>query len=107
MRFLALDLSLVIIEQLEPLVRTLRTRDRRLASHICDAASSVSLNLGEGSRRRGRDRTHLYRIAAGSAEEVRIALRVAVAWRHIDPKKTEAVLSDLDRLLAMLWGLTE
>ena len=40
-------------------------------------------NRGEGSRRVGRDRPNLYRIAAGSAEEVRVALWVARAWGYL------------------------
>jgi len=38
----------------------------------------VSNNLAEGQKRLGRDRIHARRVAAGSAEEVRTILRVAV-----------------------------
>jgi hypothetical protein len=37
----------------------------------------------EGSQRTGRDRFHLYRVAAGSAAEVRTALALATTWGYI------------------------
>ena len=105
MRFNALDHSILIIEHLRPIVRALRARDRKLASQISDAASSVALNLGEGARRFGGDRRHLYRIASGSAEEVRTGLRVATAWGHLSERTTARVNAEIDRLQAMLWRL--
>src|SRR5690606_18417651 len=105
MRFHALDRSIRIIELLRPIVRTLRARDRKLASQISDAASSIALNLGEGARRCGADRRHLYRIASGSAEEVRTGLRVAAAWGHLSERTTAEVNAEIDRLQAMLYKL--
>ncbi len=105
MRFLALQLSLELIEALRPLVRTIRSSDRKLANQLVDAASSTPLNLGEGSRRAGRDRKHLFRIAAGSNEEVRTALRVAIAWGYLDKRRTADVLERIDRLAAVIHGL--
>ena len=106
MRFVALDLSLAIIRQLEPIVRALRLHDRKLVAQLQQAATSVSLNLGEGSRRQGRDRKHFWNIASGSNEEVRTALHVAVAWRYLDERKLEAVLADIDTLQRILWKIT-
>ncbi len=106
MSFLALDHSVGIVRQLRPLVASVRRHDSRLAAQLRDAGSSVALNLGEGNRRQGRDRGHLWRIASGSAEEVRTALRVAEAWGYVDAAETTAVLADIDRLQAMLWKLT-
>jgi four helix bundle protein len=85
---------------------SIRRRDPRLATHIRDAGSSVALNLGEGNRREGRDRTHLWRIASGSAEEVRTALRVAVAWGYLSEEAVVDALARIDCLQAMLWKLT-
>ena len=98
MRFEALELSLSCIAILRKLLPSIRTRDSRLATHIRDAGSSVSLNLGEGNRRTGRDRLHLWNIAAGSAEEVRVALRVAVAWGYLEEKAVAEALQHIDRL---------
>jgi four helix bundle protein len=69
-------------------------------------ASRVPLNLAEGRRRVGKDRLHHFRIAAGSAAEVRVALLVARAWGDLEARDVEEALLLLDRLLAMLWRLT-
>ena len=78
--------------------------DRALADQLRRAASSVALNIAEGNRRTGKDRAHFFRIAAGSAAEVRAALDVARAWGMVGAApEAEA---ELDRVLAMLWRLT-
>ncbi len=106
MGFLALDHTFGIVRQLRPLVSSIRRHDSKLANQLRDAGSSVALTLGEGNRRQGRDRGHLWRVASGSAEEVRTALRVAEAWGYIDQAEAAAVLTDIDELQAMLWKLT-
>jgi four helix bundle protein len=104
--FQALDLSLDLIQGLRGPLDLLRSSDPKLASQIRAAASSIALNLGEGRRRLGRDRRHHWSVAAGSAEEVRTALRVAAAWGAIAPSVLGESFALLDRLLAMLWRLT-
>ena len=79
--------------------------DESAASESC-AASSIALNISEGERRRGKDRIHLWRVAAGSAAEVRTALRVAEAWGDIARGKSQRPLELLDRVIAMLWRMT-
>jgi four helix bundle protein len=106
MTFQALELSIDLIRSLRGPVEALRSRDPALHRQIRAAASSVALNLGEGNRRVGADRRHLFRIAAGSAEEVRVALRVAEAWGDLDGVSVAEPLGHLDRLLGMLWRLT-
>jgi len=49
---------------------------------------------------------HLWRIAAGSADEVVASLRVAEAFGHLEPAATASALALGDRVLAMLWRLT-
>ncbi len=105
-RFEALELALSAVRSLRPLVPSIRRRDPRLATHIRDAASSIALNLGEGNRRAGRDRIHLWRIASGSAEEVRTALRVALAWGYLAERQTVEAQRQIDQLQAVLWKLT-
>ena len=68
------------------------------------AASGVPMCIREGTRRRGRDRTHLYRCAAGSAAELRDALEIATAWGYVDEAKVKEVDAIADRI--MLWRLT-
>jgi len=54
----------------------------------------------------GKDRLHFFRIAAGSAEETRVHLRVAVAWGWLDESDVETSMALVDRQLRLLWGLT-
>ena len=104
--FQALELSLDLVRSLRRPVERLRVRNRSLSEQIRRAASSISLNLAEGRRRSGADRVHHWRIAAGSAEEVRTALRVALAWGDLPSAEVSEALQLLDRLLAITWRLT-
>jgi four helix bundle protein len=106
MALIALDVSLDLIRRLRSPVSALARRDPSLADQLRRAASSVSLNLAEGSRREGKDRLQHWRIAAGSADEVVAGLRVAEAWGHLEPAEVQPLLALGDRLLGMLWGLT-
>jgi four helix bundle protein len=105
-RFHVLEVSLQVVRQLRPASARLAKTDPALFDQIRRAASSIALNIAEGRRRVGKDRLHLWRIAAGSADEVRSALRVAEAWGQIDGREIADVLVLLDRVLAMLWRLT-
>ncbi len=104
--FEALEIALAAVRSLRPLVMSIRRRDSRLATQIRDAASSVALNLGEGNRRAGGDRLHLWRVASGSAEEVRTALRVAMAWGYIAERQVREAQQRIDHVQAVLWKLT-
>jgi four helix bundle protein len=64
------------------------------------------MNILEGQRRAGRDRLHCYRIAAGSAAEVRGALTVATAWGYLTDEALAETRTLIDRELALLWRLT-
>src|SRR5262245_27060618 len=104
--FEAHEIAIELVRELAPLVARIVQHDRSLADQVRRAATSVPLNLAEGARRCGRDRLHLFRIAAGSAAEVRTALKVAGAWGYVDPGSAAAADAILDRLLAMAWRLT-
>jgi len=104
-RFQAYEVALEMVSALRPAVDALTRRDRDLADQVRRAGASVVLNLAEGARRLGKDRLHFYRIAAGSAAEVRAALEVARAWEYLGPLAEVDV--PLDRVLAMLWRLTQ
>ena len=101
-----LNVSLELIQSLRPSLPGIRSRDARLHDQIRSAASSIALNISEGERRTGKDRIHLWRVAAGSAAEVRTALRVAEAWGDIESGKNHRSLELLDRVIAMLWKMT-
>ena len=104
--FQALEDSLEVIRMIRGPVARLRLRDRALWEQIRGAASSVTLNLAEGRGRTGADRVHLWRVAAGSAQELRAALRVAMAWGDLEEAQVAGALQVLDRVLAILWRLT-
>jgi four helix bundle protein len=102
--FITYNVSLDLIRTLRPIVPAIKKQDRDLADQLRRAATSVSLNLGEGRLRTAGDQRRHYEIAHGSANEVKGALAVAEAWGWIDgaPRSREI----LDRLLALLWKLT-
>ena len=106
-KFHAHEVALEMATALRPCLEALARHDRDLASQLRRAAASVVLNLAEGSGRWGKDRTQHYRIAAGSAAEVKAALGVARAWGFVDGAVAGQPEALLDRVLAMLWRLTQ
>ena len=107
MRFLALDLSLDMISSLRPLLSSLRRHDSNLADQVQRAATSVALNLGEGQRRHGKDQGRFFRIASGSAEEVRVALRVAEAFGFVEPERFADTVDKIDHIVAILHKISK
>ena len=105
-RFDVYEVSLELVGAMRPVVERVKLHDRDLALQLRRATSSVPSNIGEGARRAGRDRTQFFRIAAGSANEVRSELSVALAWGDISAEMIQPALALLDRVLAMLWRLT-
>jgi four helix bundle protein len=103
--FDAFEVSLQLIGALRAPLAKLQSLDSDLANQLRRAASSVSLNLGEGRRRAGRDRSFHFRVAAGSAGEVRAALVVAQAWGHLEAPAVSEAQALVDRVLAMRWRL--
>ena len=89
----------------EPLVR-LAQHDRDLGNQARRAASGIALQVAEARRRTGRDRLHLWRVAAGSADELDTALRLADAWGYLPPEAVQKPRALLDRVKAMLWRLS-
>jgi four helix bundle protein len=105
-RFEAYEVALELAAALAPVLANLARHDSSLACQMRRATASVALCLAEGARRTGKDRLHLYRVAAGSAAEVRAALALARAWSFAVPAQLSASEALLDRVLAMLWRLT-
>ena len=102
--FVAYDVSLELIAQLKIVMPAIKRADRNLADQIGRAATSVALNLGEGSCRTAGDRRRMYEIAHGSAAEVRAAIAVGIAWGWID--EPAPLLATIDRMMALLYRLT-
>ncbi len=104
MAFVAEEVTVEMIRSLRGVLETIERRDRPLADQARRAAQSVALNLLEGSHRAGKDRIHCWRIAEGSAAELQMAMRIAVAWGYVDG--VERVMALIDRTIRLLWGLT-
>src|SRR5687768_15898108 len=102
--FVAYTVALDLVRALRPVVVQLRAHSAEAADQVERAASSIVLNLAEGSRRNGRDPKRSFDMAHGSASEVRGALDLADAWGwQVDSKLARALL---DRELGLLYGLT-
>lgn len=94
-----------MIRALQPVVLRIRRQDKALADQLARAASSVALNLAEANYSDpGNKRARLF-TAAGSANETRAALRVAVEWKYCSREDASAALQIVDRVVAMLWRL--
>jgi four helix bundle protein len=100
----AYTVSLDLIRSLRPVVQQLAAHSGEEVKQLVDAASSITRNIAGGSRRSGKDMRRFYWYAHGNAAEVRGTLELARAWGWaVD---TEQPLRILDRLIALLWGLT-
>lgn len=94
----------VAAEIKEPMDR-IRKERAAMGDQIERAVMSCVLNIGEASRRIGRDRSNRFRYASGSLAEARDALSLAIAWKWIPAEDVANVLGLMDRVLAMLWRL--
>jgi four helix bundle protein len=101
-KFQALELSIDTMRSLRHPLARLQSRDPDLARQTRKALTSVPLNLSEGRRRTGRDRRYHWRVALGSLDETRTALRVAEALGYLSDGSP---LELLDRVAAMIWRL--
>ena len=103
--FHAYSLTLELLTMLRPVIAEVRRQDRSLADQLQRAATSVLLNLAEGTGYRDRSRRRSYAIALGSAREVSAALDAAVALGVVE-QLPDAVADRLDHVQAVLVRLT-
>ncbi len=90
-----------VIGAMRPVIRTIEEHDRDLARQLRRAASSVALNISEGSGASGGTRRERYRNALGSARETTACLDVAVALGYVETLDA-AMLDALDKVRATL-----
>ena len=89
-----------LIAAIRPLMRGIRSRDRSLADQLARAASSVALNIAESNYSDPGNRKARLFTAAGSANETRAALRVAVEWGYCAAGEAVAARALLEPLRA-------
>ena len=98
--------ALSVVEALAPIMPLIQRHDRALAVQLRTAASSMVLNIAESEYSDpGNKRARLF-TAAGSTNESRSAVRLAIAWGYFKNEQAADVLARLDRVIAVLWKLT-
>ena len=100
------EVALEMVADIKPLIERIARQDSSLAQQLRRSAASVALNLGEGAYSRAGNQTARFHDAAGSAAETRAGLQVAAAWGYVSSQQLASVDQQLDRILAMVWGLT-
>src|SRR5580704_7663813 len=89
------------VRAMRAVVTAVERRDSDLARQLRRAASSVVLNVAEGSGSFGRVRTVRYRTALGSARETLACLRVAEAFGYVEAVP-DAVHDRMNRVIGTL-----
>ena len=95
------DDMLDAVRAMREMTATIERCDGDLARQLRRAASSVVLNVAEGSGSFGRVRTMRYRTALGSARETLACLRVAEAFGYVETMP-EGVTDWMNRVIGTL-----
>jgi len=95
------DVVLEVMTALRPVMATIERRDPDLARQMRRAATSVPLNISEGSLSRGRNRPARYATAMGSMRETLSCMEVAMALGYID-QIDAALRRQIDHVLGTL-----
>ena len=74
---------LVVLRQLQPVLRRIELRDRDLARQLRRCSVSIALNVAEGMYSRGGNRNARYHTALGSAQETLACLEAAEACGYV------------------------
>src|SRR5271154_1855202 len=89
------------ITSMRPLLTAIERRDSALARQLRRAASSVVLNIAEGSGSFGGVRTQRYRTALGSARETLACLQTADAFGYVQPVSNK-MIEGMNRIIGTL-----
>ena len=98
------DVILDTIRILRPDFEKIERKDPDLGRQMRRAASSMALNVSEGSYSRGRNREVRYHSALGSARETLSCLEVAAAFGYADEVGAE-MRNRFDTILGTLMKL--
>ena len=90
------------LHDLRAIVAQIELHDRDLARQLRRAASSIALNVSEGSGCNGGTRRERYRNALGSARETGACIDVAQALGYVD-EVDPTLLDALDQIRATLF----
>ena len=96
--------TVTLLSTLRPVIAGISRQDRDLARQLRRAATSVLLNLAEGSGQRGGHRRERYRTALGSAWEVRACIDAGVALGYVDEPE-DGTRDRLDKVIRTLHRL--
>ena len=94
-----------VIQELAPLLQTVRGRDKALADQLKRAAQSVVLNIAEARGSDAGNAKARFATACGSAKEVRAALNVAGDGGYIEEHMATHLDARLDEVCAITWCL--
>jgi len=100
------EVAYEVITELRPLLPRIKRSDRSLADQLLRAANSMVLNIGEAEYSDPGNRRSRFYSAAGSANETRSALRLAMAWGYVAPEQIARSGTLLNKVMAMLWRLS-
>lgn len=100
----ALELILSVIPVVRPLVARLRYVERNLADRLRRAVTSIALDLAEADGNRLGNRRLRLLTAHGSANEAKVALRIAVAGGYVERHDVDQPMAVIDRVGAMTWS---
>ena len=95
--------ALETVRSLAPVVREISAHDPDLGRQLRRAASSIVLNIAEGSGARDGNTRQRFRTALGSTRETAAALELAAAWGFV--QRDERLVDALDRIGATLHRL--
>jgi four helix bundle protein len=95
------DVMLHAIGVMRPMLAAIERRDGDLANQLRRAASSVVLNIAEGSGSFSGTRRMRYRTALGSARETLACLRTAQAFGYVG-RMEPALLGEMNQVIGTL-----